>query len=137
MGELMKEVQSHDLLKFGIIPELIGRLPVVTALSSLKRDDLVRILTEPKNAMTKQYQVLLGYDGVELEFEPAALDAIADKAIELKIGARGLRSVMEKVMTGIMYSVPSDQTAAKVVVTADCVRNDTNPLVIHRESDAS
>ena len=137
VGELMKEVQSHDLLKFGIIPELIGRLPVVTALSSLKRDDLVRILTEPKNAMTKQYQVLLGYDGVELEFEPAALDAIADKAIELKIGARGLRSVMEKVMTGIMYSVPSDQTAEKVVVTADCVRNDTNPLVIHRESDAS
>ena len=137
VGELMKEVQSHDLLKFGIIPELIGRLPVVTALSSLKRDDLVRILTEPKNAMTKQYQVLLGYDGVELEFEPAALDAIADKAIELKIGARGLRSVMEKVMTGIMYSVPSDQTAEKVVVTADCVRNGTNPLVIHRESDAS
>ena len=133
VGELMSEVQSHDLLKFGIIPELIGRLPVVTSLASLKRDDLVRILTEPKNAMTKQYKTLLNYDGVALEFEPEALDAIADKAIELKIGARGLRSVMEHVMTGIMYKVPSDQSIEKVIVTADSVRNDTEPLVVHRQ----
>ena len=133
IGELMQEVQSHDLLKFGIIPGLIGRLPVVTSLQSLKRDDLVRILTEPKNAMTKQYKALLDYDGVEREFEPGALEAIADKAIEKKIGARGLRSVMEKVMTGIMYKVPSDPSIEKVIVTADSVRNDTEPLVIHKQ----
>ena len=133
VGELMQEVQSHDLLKFGIIPELIGRLPVVTSLESLKRDDLVRILKEPKNAMTKQYKALLDYDGVVLEFEEEALGAIADRAIEMKIGARGLRSVMEKVMTGIMYKVPSDPSIEKVIVTADSVRNSTEPLVIHRQ----
>ena len=133
VGELMSQVQSHDLLKFGIIPELIGRLPVLTSLNSLKRDDLVRILTEPKNAMTKQYQVLMSYDDVELVFEDEALGAIADKAIEMKIGARGLRSVMEKIMTDIMYTVPSDPTITKVVVTADCVRNSTEPLVIHSQ----
>ena len=133
VGELMSQVQSHDLLKFGIIPELIGRLPVLTSLNSLKRDDLVRILTEPKNAMTKQYQALMSYDDVELAFEDEALGAIADKAIEMKIGARGLRSVMEKIMTDIMYTVPSDPTITKVVVTADCVRNSTEPLVIHSQ----
>ena len=117
VGELLSEVQSHDLLKFGIIPELIGRLPVLTSLDSLKRDDLVRILTEPKNAMTKQYKTLLDYDGVQLEFEDDALGAIADRAIEMKIGARGLRSVMEKLMTDIMYTVPSDPSIEKVVVT--------------------
>ena len=138
VGELMSQVQSHDLLKFGIIPELIGRLPVLTSLNSLKRDDLVRILTEPKNAMTKQYQALMSYDDVELVFEDEALGAIADKAIELKIGARGLRSVMEKIMTDIMYTVPSDPTISKVVVTGDCVRNSTEPLVIHSQpSDES
>ena len=138
VGELMSQVQSHDLLKFGIIPELIGRLPVLTSLNSLKRDDLVRILTEPKNAMTKQYQALMSYDDVELVFEDEALGAIADKAIEMKIGARGLRSVMEKIMTDIMYTVPSDPTITKVVVTADCVRNSTKPLVIHSQpSDES
>ena len=133
VGELMSQVQSHDLLKFGIIPELIGRLPVLTSLNSLKRDDLVRILTEPKNAMTKQYQALMSYDDVELVFEDEALGAIADKAIEVKIGARGLRSVMEKIMTDIMYTVPSAPTITKVVVTADCVRNSTEPLVIHSQ----
>ena len=133
VGELMQEVQSNDLLKFGIIPELIGRLPVVTSLESLKRDDLVRILKEPKNAMTKQYKALLDYDGVVLEFEEEALGAIADRAIKMKIGARGLRSVMEKVMTGIMYKVPSDPSIEKVIVTADSVRNSTEPLVIHRQ----
>ncbi len=132
VGELMSQVQSHDLLKFGIIPELIGRLPVITSLQSLKRDDLVRILTEPKNALTRQCQTLMKYDGVELEFEPAALEAIADKAIAMKIGARGLRSVMEKVMTGIMYKVPSDPSIAKIVITTECVENGTEPLVIHK-----
>ena len=131
LGEILSQVQQHDLLKFGIIPELIGRLPVVASLDSLKREDLVRILTEPKNAMTKQYQALMSYDGVELDYEPAALEAIADKAIERKIGARGLRSVMEGVMTEIMYTVPSDPTVTKVVITADSVKNGEKPQVIH------
>ena len=131
VGEILSQVQQHDLLKFGIIPELVGRLPVVATLDSLKREDLVRILTEPKNSMARQYKALLSYDGVELEYEPEALEAIADKAIEMKIGARGLRSVMEGVMTDIMYKVPSDVTANKVIVTADSVRNGTSPLVKH------
>ena len=131
VGEILSQVQQHDLLKFGIIPELIGRLPVVASLESLKREDLVRILTEPKNAMTKQYKALLSYDGVELEYEQEALEAIADKAIEMKIGARGLRSVMEGVMTDIMYKVPSDTTANKVIITSDSVKNGSSPVVRH------
>ena len=129
IGEIMKDVQQHDLLKFGIIPELIGRMPVIATLDSLKREDLVRILTEPKNAMTRQYIELMKYDGVKLEFEPEALEAVADKAIEMKIGARGLRSVMEGVMTDIMYTVPSDTTVNKVIITADSVRGDAKPTV--------
>ena len=131
VGQIMAQVQQHDLLQFGIIPELIGRLPVVATLESLKRDDLVRILTEPKNAMARQYQTLMSYDGVELSFEKEALEAIADKAVAMKIGARGLRSVVEGVMTDIMYRVPSDKTAKKVVVTAESVREGTSPLVLH------
>ena len=134
VGEILRNVQQHDLLKFGIIPELIGRLPVVATLDSLGRGDLVRILTEPKNAMTKQYEALLGYDNVELVFEQEALEAVADKAIERKIGARGLRSVMESIMTDIMYRVPSDPSIARVVITADSVRNGTEPTVERRES---
>ena len=130
VGELLDQAQQHDLLKFGIIPELIGRLPVIAPLNSLKREDLVRILTEPKNAMTRQYEALMSYDGVELEYEPAALEAIADKAIEMKIGARGLRSVMESIMTDIMYGVPSEKDIAKVIVTADCVNSNTSPEII-------
>ena len=130
---LFQQVQQQDLLKFGIIPELIGRLPVVATLDSLSREDLVRILTEPKNAMTKQYQALLGYDDVELEFEPDALAAIADKAINMEIGARGLRSVMEKIMTDVMYSVPSDPTIERVVITAACVAGEESPRITHRE----
>ena len=131
-GELMQNVQSHDLLKFGIIPELIGRLPVIVPLNSLKREDLIRILQEPKNALTRQYTALLGYDDVELVFEEAALGAIADKAIEMEIGARGLRSVMEGIMTEIMFDVPSDPTITQVVITAECVKNGTSPLVHHK-----
>ena len=132
VGATLRQVQQHDLLKFGIIPELIGRLPVVATLDSLDRGDLVRILTEPKNAMTKQYEALLGYDNVELVFEPEALEAVADKAIERKIGARGLRSVMEGIMTDIMYRVPSDPTIERVIVTGACVREGLEPTVEHR-----
>ena len=128
------QVQQHDLLKFGIIPELIGRLPVVASLDSLKREDLVRILQEPKNAMTRQYQALLRFDGVELEYEPAALEAIADKAIQRKIGARGLRSVMESVMTELMYTIPSDPTVEKVIITAACVSGEEKPTIIRKEN---
>ncbi|MBQ6273180.1 MAG: ATP-dependent Clp protease ATP-binding subunit ClpX [Oscillospiraceae bacterium] len=135
VGQILSQVQQHDLLKFGIIPELIGRLPVVASLDSLSRDDLVRILKEPKNAMTKQYQALMGFDGVELEYEPEALEAIADKAIERKIGARGLRSVMEGVMTELMYEIPSDPTVAKVIITAACVRGTEKPTVLHKNDE--
>ncbi len=133
VGEILAQVQQHDLLKFGIIPELIGRLPVVASLDSLNRDDLVRILTEPKNAMTKQYQALMRMDGVELVFEPEALEAAADRAIERKIGARGLRSVMEAVMTDVMYTVPSDPTVKKVTITADCVNSGQSPQIERRQ----
>ncbi len=132
VGQILSQVQQHDLLQFGIIPELIGRLPVVASLESLGRDDLVRILTEPKNAMTKQYKALMSMDNVELEYQPEALEAIADKAIAMKIGARGLRSVMEGVMTDVMYSVPSDTTASKIVITAQAVTEGAAPIVEHR-----
>ena len=132
-GQLLKEVQPHDLLKFGIIPELIGRMPVITALASLSREDMVRILKEPKNALTKQYQALMQFDDVELEFEDEALGRIADKAIAMEIGARGLRSVMEGVMTDLMYSVPSDPTISKITITAACVDGTEPPRIEHRE----
>ncbi|MEG0036117.1 MAG: ATP-dependent Clp protease ATP-binding subunit ClpX [Oscillospiraceae bacterium] len=132
-GAIMQDIQSHDLLKFGIIPELIGRLPVLAPLNSLKREDLIRILLEPKNALTRQYKALLNYDDVELVFEDDALGEIADKAIDMEIGARGLRSVMENIMTEIMFEVPSDPSINKVVITADCVKNGTPPLVYRNE----
>ena len=130
VGEILQHVQQHDLLRFGIIPELIGRLPVITPLTSLDRDDLIRILTEPKNALTKQYRELLALDNVELVYDDSALGAIADKAIEMEIGARGLRSVMEGVMTDVMYSVPSDKSIRRVVITAECVKSGTAPEII-------
>jgi ATP-dependent Clp protease ATP-binding subunit ClpX len=116
-------------LKFGIIPELVGRLPVIAPLNSLRREDLVRILQEPKNALVKQYQKLMEYDDVELEFEPEALEAIADKAIQRNIGARGLRAVMEGMLTQIMYDVPSDPTIVKVVITRDSVEGKAQPVL--------
>ena len=121
IGKLFALVQPHDLLKFGIIPELVGRLPVITSLQELKEDDLVRILVEPKNALTKQYQALLGMDNVELEITPEALTAIAKKAVERQIGARGLRAVMEQIMTKIMFEIPSDLSIRKVTITPACV----------------
>ena len=135
IGKLFAQVQPHDLLKFGIIPELVGRLPVITALQELKEDDLVKILVEPKNALTKQYEALLAMDNVELEIQPEALRAVAKKAVDRQIGARGLRAVMEQVMQKIMYTIPSDLSIRKVVITPECVegaeptivRDKTNP----------
>ena len=143
-GQLLKEVQPHDLLKFGIIPELVGRLPVIAALDGLNREDLVRILTEPKNALVKQYQKLFSYDDVKLVFEPDALEAVADKAIERNIGARGLRAVMEGVLTPIMYDIPSDHTIEQVTITAGAVKDGAEPVILrdpnhhrsHKDSDA-
>jgi len=132
VGAILKNIEAHDLLKFGIIPELIGRLPVITPLQSLRREDLIRILTQPKNALTRQYKALMSFDKVELDFDDEALEAIADKAVDLSIGARGLRSVMEKLMTDIMYEIPSDDTIDKVVITADYVRNGKAPVIHHR-----
>ena len=121
IGKLFAQVQPHDLIKFGIIPELVGRMPVITSLNDLKQEDLVRILTEPKNALTKQYQALLAMDNVELQFQPKALEAVAQKAVERQIGARGLRAVMEETMTEIMYVIPSDLSIKKVVITPDAI----------------
>ena len=130
-GVLLNELQPHDLLKFGLIPELIGRLPVITTLRALDRDQLVEILTKPKNALVKQYQKLLEYDHVDLEFQQEALEAAADKALERGIGARGLRAVLEATMTELMYEVPSDPTISKVVITPDSVLKKGKPIVEH------
>ena len=130
VGAVLKDVQPHDLLKFGIIPELVGRLPIIAPLDSLKREDLVRILTEPKNALLKQYQQLFSYDNVELVFEDGALEAVADKAIERNIGARGLRAVMEGILTEIMFDIPSDPTVERVIVTPACVQGECGPTLV-------
>ena len=134
VGQLFRLVQPHDLLKFGIIPELVGRLPVITSLQSLQKEDLMRILTEPKNALCKQYRKLLEYDQVKLSFEEGALEAIAEKAIERKIGARGLRAIMEEIMTGIMFEIPSDPSIQSVLITEGCVRNGEKPQVTRDSS---
>ena len=130
VGEFLKEIQPQDLLKFGIIPELVGRLPVITTLQSLDREQMIQILTEPKNALVKQYQKLLDYDEVVLEFSREALEAVADRAVARGIGARGLRAVLEEVMTKIMYSVPSDPTIVKVTITASCVTDGADPEIV-------
>ena len=129
VGELLGKAEPDDLVKFGIIPELVGRMPMITCLQSLTKDDLVRILIEPKNALAKQYKKLLGLDNVELEIRKDALDAIAQKAVERKIGARGLRSIMESIMTKIMYRIPSDLSIRRVIITADSV-NGGDPEII-------
>ena len=129
IGKLFAQVQPHDLLKFGIIPELVGRMPVITSLQDLKKEDLVRILVEPKNALTKQYEHLLAMDNVALEITDKALEAIAQKAIDRQIGARGLRAVMEQIMTKIMYLIPSDLSVHKVVITPECVEGGEPKLI--------
>ena len=131
-SKILREVQPHDILKFGIIPELVGRLPVITALDALTREDLVKILTQPKNALVKQYQKLFSYDDAELTFEPGALEAIADKAIARKIGARGLRAVMEGLLMRVMYDIPSDRTIDRVTITLGCVEGTEEPIISHR-----
>lgn len=128
--ELLKHIQPHDLLKFGIIPELVGRIPVIAPLGQLTRDEMIAILTEPKNALVKQYKALLRYDGVDLEFERGALEAVADVAISRETGARGLRAVLEEIMTDIMYNVPSDPNIERVIIRAETVLDKQQPEII-------
>ena len=116
---LLAKIEPHDLMKFGLIPELIGRLPAIVSLDTLDKDALVRILQEPKNALVKQYETLFAMDGVELKFQPEALERVAEVALERKTGARGLRGVLENVMTDIMFRIPSDETVCRTAVPAE------------------
>lgn len=133
---IMQHIIPEDLLKFGLIPEFIGRLPVMTALEKLTVDDLVRILTKPKNALVKQYQKLLALDHTELEFEHEALEAIAKKAIERNTGARGLRSIIEGIMLDVMFEIPSDDTIEKVIITKEAALEEGKPKIIYSEKKA-
>ncbi len=129
-SEMMKDLRPDDLIKFGLIPEFVGRIPVVAVLDPLDEKALINILKEPKNALTKQYQKLLDMDGVELEFAPDALSAIATQAIKLKTGARGLRTIVENAILGVMYEVPGDTTVKKIIITKDCIEKGASPEVV-------
>src|SRR3984885_2428054 len=133
LSEIFREVEPEDLIKFGLIPELVGRLPVVATLGELTDDALVRILTEPKNALVKQYQKLFAMDGVELEIRPSALVAIAKKALARKIGARGLRSIMEQSLIDTMFELPTLDGVAKVVLDEHTIQDEAKPLLVYRE----
>ena len=133
---LLAKIEPHDLMKFGLIPELIGRLPAIVSLDTLDKDALVRILQEPKNALVKQYETLFAMDGVELKFQPEALERVAEVALERKTGARGLRGVLENVMTDIMFRIPSDDTVCRVEITPGVVDGTGEPVVEHGERTA-
>ncbi len=128
----MKRVIPHDLVKYGLIPELVGRLPVITALEDLDEDSLVRILTEPKNSLIKQYEALFQMDGVSLEFQPEALKAVAKRAIERKTGARGLRGIMESVLTDFMFKIPSDETVTRIVLNKEGIEEPEKVKIYHK-----
>ena len=131
-GYLLRQVTADDLLKYGLIPEFIGRLPVVVSIDPLAKDDLIRILTEPRNAITKQYGKFLSLDKVELKFEEGALEAAAERALELKTGARGLRTIIEEVLLDVMYEIPSRSDVRKCVITPDTIRSRKPPLLVTR-----
>jgi ATP-dependent Clp protease ATP-binding subunit ClpX len=132
--DMFREVMPEDLLKYGMIPEFIGRLPVITSVHNLDREALIRILTEPKNALVRQYKRLFELDGVELEFSDDSLDAIADLAILRGTGARGLRAILEEVLLSVMYDVPSRKDVAKVVITGEVVLEHVNPTLVPRDA---
>ncbi|MFO7193471.1 MAG: AAA family ATPase, partial [Thermocrispum agreste] len=129
---IFAETMPEDLIKFGLIPEFIGRLPVVASVTALDKESLVRILTEPRNALVKQYKKLFELDGVELEFTQGALEAIADQSLLRGTGARGLRAIMEEVLQQVMYDIPSRPDVAKVVITEQTVRENVNPTIVSR-----
>jgi len=133
IGVLLQKVMPEDLTKFGLIPEFVGRVPINVSLEPLDKEALIRILKEPKNAITKQYKKMLELDGVKLTFEPEAIDLIAEKAIKRKTGARGLRSIMEKLMLDLMYEIPSDETIDSCVITKETVEGTSGPLIVHEE----
>lgn len=135
VGDLLKEVEPADLIKYGLIPELIGRLPVVATLEELDKEALVNILTEPKNALTKQYRKLFEMEGVALEFRDAALQSIADRCIEKKTGARGLRSILEKALLDIMYELPSLTHVSKVIIDESAIHGETKPIIIYENPE--
>ena len=132
LSETFAQITPQDLIKFGLIPEFVGRLPVFSSLDQLDRSTLIKILTEPKNALIKQYQVLFDMDEVELEFDKDAIEAIADKAIERNTGARGLRAIIEESMSDIMFETPSDDTIEKVIVTKECITKGKEPKIIRK-----
>ncbi|WP_419834956.1 ATP-dependent Clp protease ATP-binding subunit ClpX [Endozoicomonas atrinae] len=135
LGETFKEVEPEDLVKFGLIPEFVGRLPVIATLEELDEEALVRILVEPKNALTKQYSKLFDMEEVEVDFRQDALRAFAKKAMERKTGARGLRSILEAVLLDSMYEIPSDKSISKVVIDASVINGDSEPLLIYENSE--
>ena len=132
-GELYAEVTAQDLVKFGLIPEFVGRVPINVSLQGLDREALIKILTEPKNALIKQYQKLFGYDHVKLVFEKEAVEAIADKALGRNTGARGLRSIMEKALMDVMFQIPSDPSITQCIITRETVDNSSRPMLVRRE----
>ena len=132
--EIFQELLPQDLLKFGLIPEFIGRLPIIATLKELDKEALIKILVEPKNALVKQYQKLFQIDGVELTFKQEALEAIVEKAIERKTGARGLRSIIEEIMRDIMYEIPSNPNIEKCIITENTVLNNAGPEIITNEN---
>ena len=134
LTEMFGQVEPEDLIKFGLIPELVGRLPVVTTLSELTEDALVQILTEPKNALVKQYGKLFAMEGVELEIRPSALKAIAKKALDRKTGARGLRSIIEQSLIDTMFDLPNASNVEKVVVEESTIEENKPPLLVYREA---
>ena len=134
IGAVLKEVTPQDLTRYGLIPEFVGRVPINVSLEGLDCDALVRIMKEPKNALIKQYQKLFELDDVKLSFEPEAIEAIAEQALERKTGARGLRSIMEKIMMDVMYEIPSDETIESCVITKEAVEGTSQPFVVHREA---
>ncbi len=135
LGETFKEVEPEDLVKFGLIPEFVGRLPVIATLEELDEEALVRILVEPKNALTKQYNKLFEMEEVDVDFRQDALDAVAKKAMERKTGARGLRSILESVLLDSMYDIPSDKTISKIVIDGSVINGDSEPLLIYENID--
>lgn len=135
-NEILHKVIQHDLVKYGLIPELIGRIPVITVLDNLDREALVKIMTEPKNSIVKQYTKMFAFDGVKLEFQEDALKAVADITLERKTGARGLRSVLEGVLKELMFTIPSDATVERVIITQECVKDGASPIIIRNENRA-
>ena len=134
IDELLRQVEPRDLTKFGLIPEFIGRVPVMVSLEQLTKEAMVRILSEPKNALTKQYKKLFELDGVQLDFKEDALAAIAKKSLERKTGARGLRAIMEDTMMDLMYEIPSDDTVGICTITKDVIDKTGEPELVYRDA---